>query len=67
MKRLIHGWINNTIRSSTQYRPNYAFLLQKQLHLALGEVGDELNRHGEDVGSDGVPPGDGDVHKVCPR
>ena len=55
------------MRSSTQYRPDYAFLLQKQLHLALGEVGDELNRHGEDVGSDGVPPGDGDVHKVCPR
>jgi len=41
---------NNLIRS---VRPNYAILLEKQLHLVLAEGGDEHYRHGFKVGSDG--------------
>ena len=42
-------------------------MFHKQLHLAAGEGGDEHNSPGVDVGSDDVPPGEGDEHKVCPR
>ena len=42
-------------------------MFQKQLHLAAGEGGDEHDSPGEDAGSDDVPPGEGDEHKVYPK
>ena len=41
--------------------------LLEPIHLDAGEGVDEHDSPGEDAGSDDVPPGEGDEHKVYPR